>query len=61
MSWSYFFYDFLSCVYYGICDKNLVIHHGLCVLGYAVMELEGYGGTEVLSNYFIFNFFIYKK
>jgi hypothetical protein len=55
MSSSYFVYDFFACLYYGLCDMNLIIHHGLCVLGYAVMELEGYGGTEVLSKFIKIN------
>lgn len=34
ISMGYFVYDYLACVYYGIADKALAIHHSLGVIGY---------------------------
>jgi len=33
-SLSYFFYDTVACVYYGIYDLGLVLHHSMVLLGY---------------------------
>lgn len=49
ISMSYFTYDLLACMFYGLTDFGLYLHHGLVIFGYAVDEYMGYGGTETLS------------
>ena len=36
ISVSYFIYDYIACLYYGIWDKNLVIHHTSSISGFLV-------------------------
>jgi len=38
-SGAYFLYDYVACRYYGLADKNLLIHHGMCVGGIIVCEM----------------------
>jgi hypothetical protein len=36
ISVSYFIYDFIACLYYGIYDQNLVIHHTSAITGFLI-------------------------
>lgn len=49
ISLAYFTYDLLACMYYGLDDFALYLHHGLVIFGYATDEYFGFGGTETLS------------
>lgn len=46
LSLSYCIYDFVACLYFGLADAGLVIHHTLCVLGFGSAILEGYGAID---------------
>jgi len=32
---AYFIYDMLACMYYGLVDFGLVLHHGMVMIGYS--------------------------
>jgi len=51
-SLSYFFYDTVACIYYGIYDTGLILHHSMVLLGYGSAILQQYGATEALSGLF---------
>jgi len=34
-SCAYFIYDMLACLYYGLVDLGLVLHHGMVMVGYS--------------------------
>lgn len=58
MSSAYFTYDLIACIYYHLTDSGLYIHHFLVIFGYLMDEVYGYGGTETLSDYFSYFYFI---
>lgn len=51
-SLSYFLYDFIACVYYGLCDLPLVLHHGMCLLGIGLSELTNNGTCALFGIFF---------
>lgn len=48
-SCAYFFYDFLACVYYGLADMGLVIHHATTLLGMICCEVANNATTGLLG------------
>lgn len=50
-SGGYVLYDTLACLYYGIFDMGLVIHHSMVLFGYWACENYGYS-TEGLTGLF---------
>jgi len=48
-SCAYFTYDFLACVYYGLADTGLVLHHTLCLLGIISCELMNNATTGLMG------------
>jgi len=38
-SCAYFIYDFIACVYYGLADTGLVLHHAMCLVGMVSCEM----------------------
>lgn len=51
MSMSYFAYDFLGCIYYGLADTGTVAHHCFAMTGYGVAVLSKMGGTPSLRKF----------
>lgn len=37
ISLGYFLYDFFAMAYFGLLDVAMIIHHGVCMLGYTVV------------------------
>jgi len=37
VSLGYFLYDFCAMAYFGLLDVAMIIHHGVCMLGYTVV------------------------
>lgn len=52
-SLSYCIYDFVACVYFGLADGGLVLHHSLCVLGFGSALWQGYGAIDSLGGLFV--------
>jgi hypothetical protein len=50
-SGGYVIYDTLACLYYGLFDMGLVIHHGMVLFGYWACQYYGYS-TEGLIGLF---------
>jgi len=48
-SCAYFLYDFIACVYYGLCDTGLVLHHGMCLLGIGSSGLMNNATTAIMG------------
>jgi len=49
---AYFFYDFIACAYYGLCDLSLILHHAMCVLGIGCSELMNNGTVAIFGLFF---------
>jgi len=49
-SCAYFVYDFIACVYYGLADTGLVVHHGLCLAGMLSCEMMNNCTTGLCKN-----------
>jgi len=45
---AYFTYDFAACVYYGLSDMALVLHHTLCIMGILSCEMTNNGTTAII-------------
>ena len=43
VSVSYFIYDFIACLYYGIYDQNLIIHHTSAITGFLIALFSNQG------------------
>lgn len=52
LSMSYFVYDFLACLYYGLVDLGLVIHHSFAIVGYCGAIFGSNGSIYALSTSF---------
>mmetsp|Transcript_9079 Transcript_9079/g.7998 ORF Transcript_9079/g.7998 Transcript_9079/m.7998 type:complete len:264 (+) Transcript_9079:64-855(+) len=52
ISGAYFLYDLLACIYYGLADLSLVLHHGLCILGIIVCEATDNGTTSTYGLFY---------
>lgn len=50
---TYFIYDFIACVYFGIWDKSLVLHHSSSIFGFMVAFLSPFGAKLSLYGLFI--------
>jgi len=42
----------LACMYYGLVDFGLVLHHGMVMIGYSSALFQQYGATEALIGLF---------
>jgi len=51
-SGSYFFYDFLACVYYGLADTGLVVHHVFTLIGIVSCEMMNNATTGLMGLFF---------
>jgi len=51
-SCAYFIYDTIACIYYGLVDKGLIIHHTMVMIGYSSALFQHYGATEALIGLF---------
>ena len=51
-SLSYCIYDLIACIYYGLSDSGLVIHHLFCVLAFGSAVFSGYGGIDSMGGLF---------
>lgn len=49
VSLSYIIYDLVACYYYDLFDMGLLIHHSLCILGYASGLASVYGSVVSLG------------
>jgi hypothetical protein len=43
VSVSYFIYDFIACIYFGIYDQNLIIHHTSAITGFLIAFYSQHG------------------
>ena len=50
---TYFVYDFAACLYFGIWDKSLVLHHFCSIFGFMVAFLSTYGAKCSIYGLFI--------
>jgi hypothetical protein len=48
-SCAYFTYDFFACVFYGLADMSLVIHHGMSLLGIISCEMMNNATTGLIG------------
>lgn len=48
ISSSYFTYDLIACIYYGLSDKALVLHHIITVSGQVLGTYTNFGGTSLI-------------
>ena len=52
-SLAYSVYDLLSCLYYGLVDMGLIIHHLCCAVGFGSAFFTGYGGIDSIGGLFV--------
>jgi len=51
-SGAYFTYDFFACIYFGLADMGVVLHHVMCLVGIASCELTN-NATTALTGLFL--------
>ena len=44
----YFIYDLIACIYFGLYDKKLILHHMTCIIGGIYLLLDGRGAFVVV-------------
>ena len=49
LSFSYFLYDLIACLFYGLWDIKLIIHHMLCIVGMFALIWFGRGICVVVA------------
>ena len=52
-SLAYSVYDLLACIYYGLADAGLYIHHLCCAVGFGTAVFSGYGAIDGIGGLFI--------
>ena len=53
MSSGYFMYDFLSMAWFGLLDKDMAIHHSLCIIGMVYTLAMGQGACYIVAGLFV--------
>lgn len=49
----YFIYDFTALCYYGLVDKTMVIHHGICIIGMSMPLTYNKSANYIVMGMFI--------
>ena len=52
-SLSYSVYDLLACLYYGLADTGLIIHHLACAVGFGCAFFTNYGAIDSIGGLWI--------
>ena len=53
VSSGYFCYDFLSMAWFGLLDKDMAIHHSLCIIGMVYTLAMGQGACYIVMGLFV--------
>lgn len=53
VSCGYFLYDLLAMMYYGLLDRSMLLHHGICILGYYLVLCFGASASELIAGVYI--------
>jgi len=48
-SGAYFLYDFFACIFFGLTDMGIMLHHGLCLVGIISCELTNNATTALIG------------